>query len=175
MNNAGVTYAGRRYEPTYAYDIDPTLGSISLPYFTELGGIYRFYRVQASRIIVGFANNETFPLTAYVVPVNFDPGANAVPFQYTSNPLAVVKTIGGSSGMNVTRISNAASTAQFAGSANPYDADYYSGTTAGAAPTNNWFWAVGVDSTGSNLANGVALSVQIWVDIEFYELGTPAV
>jgi len=175
MNNAGTGYAGKRYNATYAYDMDPVVGSISLPYFTELGGIYRFYRVNASRVIVSFANLETFPLTCYIVPVNYDPGANAVPFQYTSNPLARVRMIGGLNGMNSCRLSNAASTEQFAGSHNAHLADYYSGTTAGTAPSNNWFWAVGVDSAGVALVSGVALSVQIFVDIEFYELGTPAV
>ena len=81
LNNAGVVFANVRLKPTDAYDVDPTLGSTSMPGFTELAAIYRYYRVRACLFKADFSNRESFPLMAYVALVNQDPGQNSSAYQ----------------------------------------------------------------------------------------------
>jgi len=175
LGNVGQVYANIKFIPTYAYDIDPTVGSTSCPFYNELGTIYRFYRVDSSKISVGFSNAETFSNTCCVCPVNSDPGANTTNYQaFFSNPLAKIKIVGPFNGDGITTITHSASTAMFGGVRNVGQNDFYSGPTGGASPpTNNWYWFVGVQSL-SGQVNGVACTVRIWIDIEFFELNSPA-
>jgi hypothetical protein len=159
------------------YDVDPTLGSTSVPYFNELAGIYRFYRLVRSNIKVSYSNNEAFGVNVYVLPMNFDPTANSTNYEeFVSNPLCKQRMIGPLTGNGVTLLTHNATTAQFAGSMNPHVADYYSGPTSGAsAPVNSWYWTYGFTTGGSVIVNGITTNVQVFMDAEFYELGTPAV
>jgi len=82
LNNVGGTAIGARFTPTFAYDVDPVLGSTSMPFFQELyastttaNGMYRAYRCNWSEMTVYATNKEVFPITMILCPINFDPGA----------------------------------------------------------------------------------------------------
>jgi len=176
VNNAGSTVANIRFTPTYAYDVDPSLGSVAVPGFTEYGTLYRFYRVNSSSILVNFGNNEAFPITAYICPINYDPTANynlATATSIRGQDVCRAVMLGPLTGVSTKRVSCGASTARFAGVRWTGQTDFYSGPTSGSsAPTNNWYFTVGVTSPQA-LVNGVTLDVVLHLEIEFFEVNTP--
>lgn len=173
MVNALSGWANVRFIPTYAYDVDPIAGSTAMPGFTELQTIYRAYRVLGSRIKVEFSNLDTLAGTVVVCPVNYDPGANTVSFQtYLSSFSTKSAPIGFSTGNGQARVSHSFRTSQFGGALSNA-VDTYS-TSLTAAPANNIFWLVG-SYLNTNQINGVFIHVIIDIDIEFFELLSPAV
>lgn len=174
LNNAAIQYANIRLQPTYCYDVDPVLGSTAMPGFVEYGGIYRFYRLRSSRIRVTFSNLESFPVQVYLVPVNYDPTANANPFVFmTSSMLCKKVVLGPSTGNGVGKLTHGMSTAAFTGIRDVQVADSYSAPTSGASsPANNWFWAIGGNGT-SVFASGVAISIDMECEVDFFELTNP--
>jgi len=173
--NAGVNFASGRFEPTYAYDIDPTLGSTAMPGFTELATLYRKYRVKKFSAKASFYNRESFPLTVYICPVNSDPGANSTSFQsYLSNKDSVKRDIGPLTGAGGIELRKDVAVASFAGIPNTRADDNTCGGGT-VAPVNNIWLQVGLVAVGANVGvSGVMVTLDIDVDIEFYELATPA-
>jgi len=176
LSNVGVVYSNARWEPTFAYDIDPTVGSTAMPGFTELGALYTKYRVDSFVVKCSVVNKETFPVCVYVCPVNFDPGANTANYQnYLSNRDSKKKYLGVSTGNAQHVFHQRVSVASFAGSATAtHIADYYSGGTSGTpAPANNLFYMLGsiADAVG---VSGVDYTLDIDVTIEFFELASPS-
>ncbi len=175
LNNAGQVYSNNRYMPTYAYDIDPTLGSTAMPGFSELGALYRQYRVNAFTFKATFSNNEAFPVIVYALALNGDPGANATNYQnFLSNRECKKKTIGPLTGMGTATLRGRETVSSFAGMANTLGDDNTCGPTSGSsAPNQNIWFAMGIVGS-SNLVNGVYVEVDLDIDIEFFELSTPA-
>lgn len=176
IKQAGFNYASIRFEPTYCYDVDPTLGSTAMPGFTELGGLYRFYRTIASTIDVVTTPLDTLAFSVIVTPVNYDPGANhstSVTQSFQSNPLAKIGVVGpvGTTGL---RLKNRITTAEFGGAWDENVIDVYCAQTSGAAaPSNNYFWDIALLSI-STMTQGVAMSILMDIEIEFFELNNPA-
>jgi len=176
--NIGATYANARYNPTFAYDVDPTLGSTAMPFFSELGKLYRYYRVVSSRITFHFSNKELFSGLVYICPVNFDPGINSASYQnYLSNPLSKHFVFGPYSGHGTGSMTHSASTADFAGSRWLGDADSYSARAdgTGGGPTNSWFWMVGTRTDGNvfTAGSGVFSDITIHIRLTFFEEESP--
>jgi hypothetical protein len=175
LNNAGSTFANLRYTPSYAYDVNPVPASTAMPFFSELGAIYRFCRVDKATLIAQMGNNEAFNVVAYVLPMNFDPGANSVSYQnYLSNPLTKRCMLGPLTGNNKGRLRVTAKTSTFAGVRNTNQTDFYSaGTTGASAPSNLWYLVLGVEAA-NNFISGVLVDAVLKVECEFYELATPS-
>jgi len=171
--NVGVPFCNIRFNPCYCYDVDPTLGSTSMPFFSEILTIYRYYRTIKSTIRVNFVNGETFPVTCYVVPVNFDPTANSTSYQnYLSNPTSKKTLLAPTGDQNRGHISHHATTAAFAGSRWLGDEDFYS-SAGSTAPQNSWYWMVGI--LGSvNLVSGVYVSIDIDISFVAFEEASPS-
>jgi len=175
LNNAGVSHASARLSPTFAYDIDPNLGSTSMPGFTELATLYRFYRCTGLDFSVCFANNEAFNAQCFIAAVNFDPGANtAVSQNYLSSRTSKNGMVGPLTGMNLRTLKlDHIELAHFGGSANAFVDDAYSGLSSGGSPSNVMWVTWGVTAQG-NLVSGLYVSTTTEIDIEFFELQTPA-
>lgn len=176
MTNVGVAQMNIRFQPTYAYDVNPAIGGTAMPGFVEWGGIYRYYRVRGSTATIGFANQEAFTGTCCICPVNFDPTNNTANYQnYFSSKLSVQKLIGPLTGFGVCRLSNSCTTADFGGVPDTQQLDPYCATTTGSvSPANNYYWFIGWKGAAVGTAAGVQLNVVIDVDIEFFELGSPS-
>jgi hypothetical protein len=174
IQNVGNTSGNVRFTPTFAYDVDPVIGSTAMPGFTELAGIYRQYRVDGFRYKVSFSNNEAFAMTALTCPVNFDPGANTANFQnYLSNRRSKSKILGPLTGNGVTTMSGRVTVAEFAGLPDIRADDNTVGAVTGGSPNNNIWFYVGAYSP-TNQVNGVSYDFVIDIDLEFFELATPA-
>jgi hypothetical protein len=176
LNNAAVARANSRYNPVNVYDVDPTLGSTSCPGFTEYGQIYRLYRTRSSTCKVTFSNKEIFPVCCYLCPVNTDPGANnATPQTYLSNKLCKERTVGPLTGNGLCALRDHQTTCDFAGVLDTQQIDTYCGfTNGGTAPTNAWYWMVGVVTDGTVMSAGVLINVIIEIEVEFFELLSPS-
>lgn len=176
VTTALAPYNGTYYIPTYAYDIDPSLGSTAVPFFTELGAIERKYRVEKSRAKAHFSNTDLTPASCFLVPVNYLPtfGSTSLINSYMSNPFCKVGVVGPSTGDSNCSLTCSASTAGFAASKYTGTEDGYCAQTSGAAPpVNNWYWALGVQTNVSANA-GVYVDLVLEIDILFYEPSTPA-
>jgi len=174
INNAGVQHTSARWEPTFVYDVDPVLGSTSVPGFAELGTMYRRYRVNSFRYYASFSNLEAFPALFWTCPVNNDPGANTAIFQaFQSSIYSKKKMVGALTGNGVCVLKGTVSVAEFGGLAAALVDDSTSASTTGTAPANNIWLAVGM-STNSNLTSGFLISIDFDIDMDFYELTSPA-
>jgi len=176
INNAGVAHAGIRFEPTYAYDIDPVLGSTAMPGFSELAGIYRFYRVFNVRARVQFANKETFPVMVFICPTNFDFGANPATYQnMISNRASRTRYLGATSGNAVGSLSTSFSPQQFGGSSSTLASDPYTARADGTAgaPVNNIWFNIGTLADSVHLS-GVSYNLVLNVTLDFFEFANPA-
>lgn len=176
LKQVGVVNSNVRFQPTYCYDIDPVLGSTSMPFFNELGTIYRLYRLISSNIKVAFSNLESFPGAICICPVNFDPGANTAAFaNYFSSKVGVVDSVGSVTGLSTKTLTNHCRTDEFAGALWNRMPDAYTAQTSGTggAPANGWFWYVGCSTTSVQVAGMVA---DCWIDceVEFFELQSPS-
>lgn len=176
LSAAAATAANVRFVPTFAYDIDPTVGSTAMAGFTEYAGMYRFYRVQASKIHCAFANVQAFNVIAYVIPSNVDPGANfnsTTAQQQLANTYCRQCILGPLTGANHQNIISRMSTAKYGGAWDEDVIDNYCGLTSGTTPTNNWYWTVGIVGT-ANVSTGCDVLVTLDVSIEFLELTNPS-
>lgn len=173
VNNAGFVYTNVRYEPTYAYDIDPAGGSTAMPGFTELGGCYRRYRVVSFRYRIAYANQEAFPVVVWCCPVNNDPGSNMTAYQtLLSSRESRRKVLGPSTGNGIGTLVGQCSVSSFSGITNAGVDDNTSASVAGTAPINNiWLAIGGVGSVA--LVNGIYIDLQLEVTLDFYELQSP--
>jgi len=165
--------------PTYLYDIDPALGSTNMPFFTELAGIYRRYRLVKCKMVLSFANRETFPVVVYIVPDNSDPGNNsATPATFFSNPLCKKMVIGGTSGNNRGTLRHSFTVAQFAGSVDAHLDDQYSARMdgTGGQPPQAITFVFGCVTTGSDnltTTGGLSLSIDLKLTFDVFEVTSP--
>jgi len=179
QSNAGQAYYNSRLIPTYLYDVDPALGSTSMPFLTELAGIYRRYRLVKCTAIFSFASRETFPMIVYLVPLNTDPGNNVLSnATFYSNPLCKKIIIGGTAGNNKGRLKTSFTVAQFAGSVDANLDDQYSARTDGTAggPVQAMTVVFGAASTGADLfgaTGGITFTLDLKLEWDAFELTTP--
>jgi len=179
IQNATSSSGSVRYEPTYAYDIDPTVGSTAMPGFAEWAGLYRKYRVNGCIAKITFANQEALPVLCYISATNSDPGTNVLPSvaqTFLAQPITRSELAGPLTGNSATKIMNLpVSVAGFAGSANHDIDDAYASFVTGTAPANNMWLQVGcVKSNNASLSAGVSFDLVIDLDIEFFEVTTPS-
>lgn len=177
MTFASNLYASNRLCWTNAFDVDPSLGSTSMPGFSELATLYSKYRVASSTIAVSFGNIDNNVGTVWLMPTNVDLGANFSNYQYVlSNRRSKNRTIGNNSGMNVVTLRSAASIADWGGAQVlpghlPPPNDFYSSLST-AGPANNCFWQYGFNGY-TNMTNGMWITVNLDIVIDFFELTIP--
>jgi hypothetical protein len=172
INNATFSFANVRFIPTGAYDIDPVVGSSAMPGFSELGSMYRFYRTTGFHVTASYSNLDTNAAICYLCPQNVDPGANESTSQsLLSNRRSIQKMIGPSTGNGVAQnLACSVSIEEYGGVKWTGQLDGYSAAVS-SNPTNNIYIVPGVLTTNA-MVNGVACSIKITIEIEFFELST---
>jgi hypothetical protein len=169
-----------RYKPTFAYDIDPNLGSTAMPFFTEYTAMYGGYRVLWYSADITFANQEAFDVTAYALTVAADPGANvsvAVAQSFLSNLKAKKCQLGRATTPNRGRIRVSDSVARYSGQAWPKIFDPYSGAGTTTPQDILYFHVGAVPTNGTSTfttSTGVAISISINVRIAFFTMTNPS-
>lgn len=173
FSNATQFTANIYFVPTFLYDVDPTIGSTAVPGFAEYAALYRQYVVLSSGVVARFLNNEAFPQLAFVVPLNGAPGANqslSTTFTQLAQRVCRSAPIGAVTGNGIGTVRCRFTTAQFGGAHDERGDPSYFGSTAGGAPTNNWYWNIGVTSGLAGTAAGVLVHLDIDLVVEFFEL-----
>jgi len=180
QSNAGVLYYNSRIIPTYLYDIDPAFASSAMPFFTELAGIYKRYRLVKCTTEFHFACRETFPLVVYLVPNNTDPGNNVITNvqQLYSQPKTQITVVGGAAGNNVGYLKNEITVAEFAGSANANLDDAYSARMdgTGGGPAQALAMVFGFVATGADVptaTGGITFTLSSVLEFDCFELLNP--
>jgi hypothetical protein len=164
--NVGATFVGWRYRMNSAFDPDPLLGTGALPGFNEYASFYVAYRVVNFAWTVSLANDELFPMTTYVVPLNQDPGPNP------SNGLTLAANYKGAiRGLSAI----GGPTARFAGSVNlanmfgiagyNYDDDFNAGIAAN--PSVPLFLLIGAQSPAVFTLSGLVITVRLSYNVVF--------
>lgn len=165
--NAAVT---RRWAPTAAYDVDPTLGSTTVVGFTELASLYGVYRVVRSHIIFRVANMSLQPVQMILVPLNLDPGSSpslATVDSWFNNPYGKVKLVPYRGGPTVS-MKHSMSTEKLYGTKMVYFDDNFASAVT-TIPQNNWYWAIALRSPVAVPAGSdYVIEVDITMDVEFY-------
>jgi len=169
INNVGLTYATIRFRPSSAYDIDPILGSTSIPGFNEFANFYGRYRVLMSKIKVHFSNLEKVPVNVYIWPTNYDLGANYVFLAASiSSPFAKHGIVSSRTGNDYKVLSNRMRTDEIFGTDEVLTDDNF-GAVINNSPANNWYWNVGIWSPVAALEAGVMTSIEIDIQVQFTE------
>jgi len=178
VQNSSANSASVRFEPTYAYDVDPTVASTAMPGFTEYSGLFRKYRVNGFKAVVSYSNVETTPVLVYIAPLNQDPGSNVVGTTaqtILAQPCSQERLVGPITGNGTTVLTCYGSVAGLGGSSNQSIDDNYSAFTSGSSsPANNMYLHVGAIGQGATLTSGVQVDITIDIDIEFFEAAFPA-
>jgi len=170
---AGTSFKQIYFQPTFAYDVDPVVGSDGMAGFFELGKLYTKYRVNSYTIIANFCNNEQFAVQAMIMPTNTNGGGSFTPQTIMANP-RTKRALVGTYAQYPKKLRDRVTIADFGGSSNTKSADTYSGLTAGpTAPANNIFHVVAIWADSATFEQGVTIDATITVDIEFFELITP--
>lgn len=162
--------AGARLIPTNAFDVDPTLGSTSMPFFSELAAIYGRYRVTTSKAKFEIVNSSNItPVEAILIPLNTDPGPTPTApnvISWRANPYGKSKMTG-LTGSPTTVITNSISTEKIFGSKMVYyDDAFQSVVTTG--PTNNFYWEFAVFSFAA-IPTLIYANIACDVGIEFFD------
>lgn len=176
LANSTVKYANNRYTPTSCYDVDPFLGSTSMPGFTELGALYRKYRMRRYHIKVTASNMETFPGLLWICPTNVDPGANTSSYaNFLSNPRSKQVMLGPTNGASSKTLQDSVSLEDFAGVTTHQALDDLYSALMTNVPSNNLYHAVGfVCPNNQTASGGIYYDVVIDIEIDFYEVVAPA-
>jgi hypothetical protein len=161
----------RRFNPNAVYDVDPTLGSTSVPGFAELAQLYNFYRVVHTSYRVEIANTDALPIVGYVYLSNSDPGTSLPYANALANPLGVWKTLSaGGGGKDTLTLKDSQTVATILGSNEVEVGEQYRALVT-AVPADLLWLTVGVHSiSGTALtANAVNVVVAIKMVTRFFD------
>lgn len=172
INLSVVSSGSLRYQPSAAFDIDPTVGGATMAGFNEMSALYRSYRVKSSRIKVEIANTSPDSIVnCAIVPTNADPGSapsSATIIAARQQPYANVKTCPPLGGPMTVLVSTMSTKKIFGNPMTDFDDNFASLVTT--IPNNNWFWFISVYSLATiPSTDPVLLNVFIDVEIEFYD------
>lgn len=163
-------YATKVFRPNAAYDVDPLLGSTATAGFSELAGIFQYYRVITYRYEVEFVNEQTFPVQAIVLNTNINPGTGTIQ-GYAGNQWCQIHLLSGNAGGPCKHVFKGRhNVGQIVGSAEVEMDDNYA-SVVNTVPTNTVWLSVSADSgiAGNILSTGVLILVKIWMFIRFFE------
>jgi len=173
ITQAANTYASIRFAPTNAYDVDPVVGSTSMPGFNEYAALYRFYRVCSSDIHVEFGNKEAFPVSVGICPTNYDVGPNySGVTTLFAQPECRNVMLGPLTGNSSKSVRASQTTAAFAGARDLGVVDTYTAQVIGG-PSNNWYWNLLIQSV-STFTSGVDVAITMTVTLDFLERAYPS-
>lgn len=172
LTSVGAQNVSKRWCPNAAYDLDPILASTAMPGFAEWAAFYSFYRVVAYSYVLEVVNAQPFPLTAYVINSNNDPGTGGTNFEAYSTAnfgvRAVLPPVGTAGAKHVFK--KRIRIAKIIGSEAAETDDNYRGLVTGIPADLIWL-AIGLrTNSATNLltAAGVYCQLALQCEIKFY-------
>lgn len=171
LGNAGSTNTSFRFQCNGAYDVDPSVGNLTMNGFNQWMAIYSVYRVTHFKIKMMFNNLSSFPIR---VATGFFPQTH-FPFlstEFSSNQWTKEhQTLGPLTGMGRLQVTRSISMAKLIGvEAYSGDLNQYYGTAL-TNPASLSSFNIAVYSVGGNL---IPLGVSVVSEIEMIvELSYP--
>jgi hypothetical protein len=172
--NAAASTCGIRFYANGAYDVDPVLGSTTMPGFTTFigtsstTGLYNYYRVIRTSYDLTICNNEAFPVRVYTGYTNTDPGTTGN-LQLPGNPMFKSALISAKGGNDRVRFRDTKNIATILGSSGVETEDNFRGTYT-ANPVDLVYLFVGGNSVaGAFLPNGLSIAGSLTMTIRFYD------
>jgi hypothetical protein len=172
--NAGASTCGIRFYANGAYDVDPVLGSTTMPGFTTFigtsttTGLYNYYRVIRTGYNISICNNESFPVRVYTGFTNTDPGTVGN-IQLPGNPMFKNALLSAKGGNDRVTFKDSKTIATIVGSSGVETEDNFRGVY-NANPVDLTYLFVGGNSVaGAFLPNGISIAGSITMTIRFYD------
>ncbi len=164
-----VTTISKRWQSNNVYQPEVGGATASTPGFTREATIYGFYRGTRYKYKATVANNEAFSVTAFVLNTNGDPGTSAsvTLADQVHGQKHILAAKGSGKDMHIfykeLTIADVLGTDEV-----EYGVDYRAAINA--APTDPLWLTVGATSgTGTNLTNGVWVSMELYQFVRFYD------
>lgn len=170
MNSVGNNTFASRFYTNACYDVDPILGSTSIPGFTEWSNFYSYNRVVAYQVDAAFANGDALPIGLYFVHTNTDPGVSGSNYSpMVSNPHGACTVLGPTSGAGTYRYRSPFITiSSVVGTRAPEYEDNYRGTTA-ANPVDTTYFGIGLNAYSNDFTNGVSVEFSLRLRVRFFD------
>lgn len=169
INLTVSTVASTRFQPSAAFDLDPTIGSAAAVGFTQLAALYNSYRVRSSSAWAETVNTGTVPIITILLPTNVDPGASpssAYVISSRQQPYAVSET-GALVGGPVSRLHNTMSTKKIYGS-KMTDVDDNFASLVTSVPNNNWYWVINHYCLAVS-PSAIIMNFYMEIEVDFYD------
>jgi len=158
-----------RYNPNSAYQPQTGGATATVPGFSEMSALYGFYRVVRYQYTVTMINNEAFPVTAYVINSNNDPGTSAGVLTAANALSQSVLLASKGSGSDTHTFRKTLNLSEILGTSAVETADSYR-ALINASPLDVTWLGLGAQSgTASNITNGVTLLLKLTMYVRFYD------
>jgi hypothetical protein len=165
-NSAGTLTLGWRYRMNSVFDPDPLFLSAAVPGFNEYAALFAAYRVTNFLWEVELSNREAFPVVAYIVPLNTDPGVNNSGGQALSgNTKGMTHILSAQGGVDKCKFRGQLNLANFFGLAGYNFDDNYNSSVNGN-PSVTLYLAVGCSSPAVAV-NGLLARVRLTYRVTF--------
>jgi len=168
LTSVGAQKTSKRWKTNDAFDIDPVLGSTATPTFAEFSLFYGFYRVHRYHYRIEMVNTQAFPLTAYVLNVNNDPGVLGANFEaYSTADFGQRKILSQSGTVGARQIfTGSHSISSIVGTIAPETEDNYRALVTGSPLDLTWL-GLGLDThSATNLMTAGGVYCQLSIVLE---------
>jgi hypothetical protein len=169
LTNNGNSFAARRWTPNGPYDIDPTLGSTSLPGYNEWLAFYTYVVVLRYYYELRISNQESFPVAVYIVNTNTDPGTAGTSYlDYSTQKYGRRYFLSAKGGGDKCVVRGGVEVSQLVGQDITKDVNYRS--TVGNNPNVPIYLGLGINAGSSDFtANGVVFDLMLRVQCHFFD------
>ncbi len=162
------TTVSQRWHSNALFDVDPVLGSTSVPGFAEWSALYSYNRVIKTKFLCNIGNYENLPIQVFIVHSNTDPGTTGITWnEYASGSFNRSFMIGSISGQPAKTIISTITPRKLLGDRMAFDEMNFVGTST-ANPADLTYVGIGLQCI-SNLNNGVQIAGFLEFTVEFFD------
>lgn len=169
INSLASAGSAVRFITNGVYDVDPTLGSTSTPYFSEWSAMYSYYRVLSYSLQIHVSNNESQPVELYVVHSNTDPGTTGINFlQYSNASYNKITALAANTAQHAKTVTSSLSPMRIVGDrAVRTEQNFWGSSTSN--PVDLTYIGIGANINSGNLTNGVYIAGYLQFTVEFFD------
>jgi hypothetical protein len=170
LTNVGFNTASIQLTANGAFDVDPSLGSPSMPGFATWMTFYQRYRVLRTRTRCTYGNRETFPVMANL-GYDLQPyAANTKGVSWYSGKNQADTLLPAVTGGSIKTLSMDRTMVATVGDDSVLDDLNWAGTASTNPNQVTYVTAsVSTESSGAVFATGVVIRFEHWMDIEFFQ------
>jgi len=169
INSVASGSSAVRFVTNGVWDVDPTLGSTSTPFFAEWTAMYSYYRVIKFKMELHLTNNEAVPVEFEIVHSNTDPGTTGLNFlQYANASYNKVLSLAASTAQPAKTVRSALSPKRLVGDRAVFTEQNFWGSSS-SNPVDLTYVGLGCQINAGNLTNGVYVTGFIEFLVEFFD------